>query len=92
MSFRDDVFAIVKQIPPGSVWTYKDVAAKAGRPTAYRAVGNILHANHDPAIPCHRVVRSDGTPGGYNRGAALKIALLSREGAIAATEVQALEN
>lgn len=62
--------------------TYAAVAAAAGRPRAYRAVGNILNANRDPRIPCHRVVRSDGTTGGYNRGAATKRRLLREEGAI----------
>ena len=57
------------------------MARRAGKPGAYRAVGNILNKNYDPNIPCHRVVRSDGKPGGYNRGPALKIERLSMEGA-----------
>ena len=52
--------------------TYKQVAVKAGRPRAFRAVGNILNTNYNPAIPCHRVVRSDGGMGGYNRGGVKK--------------------
>lgn len=72
MSFRDEVYAVVQKIPEGKVLTYKEVAAEAGRPNAYRAVGNILNKNYDPAIPCHRVVRSDGKAGGYNRGEAAK--------------------
>lgn len=59
--------------------TYKEVARKAGRPRAYRAVGNILHANCDPEIPCHRVIRSDGKIGGYNRGVRNKARLLEGE-------------
>ena len=62
--------------------TYKEVARLAGRPKAYRAVGNILNKNHDPAIPCHRVIRSDGKTGGYNRGTANKRELLKKEGAL----------
>jgi O6-methylguanine-DNA--protein-cysteine methyltransferase len=49
---------------------------------AYRAVGNILNKNYDPKIPCHRVVRSDGKTGGYNRGDKKKIELLKKEGVI----------
>ncbi len=78
-SFTDDVYKVVKKIPEGKVLTYKQVAEKAGRPNAFRAVGNILNKNYNPEIPCHRVVRSDGTPGGYNRGATQKIARLKQE-------------
>ncbi|MDR3558272.1 MAG: MGMT family protein [Candidatus Pacebacteria bacterium] len=48
-------------------------------PRAFRAVGNILNKNYDPTIPCHRVVRSDGTLGGYNRGAKKKMEMLKEE-------------
>jgi len=79
-SFRDKVFAVLKTIPKGSVLTYKEVATRAGNPNASRAVGRIIGTNYDPAIPCHRVIRSDGGMGGYNRGVAKKIALLKKEG------------
>lgn len=79
MNFAEKVFSVVKRIPKGSVLTYAEVAQKAGKPKAYRAVGNILNTNYDPAIPCHRVVRSDGTTGGYNRGAIKKAEILKRE-------------
>ena len=59
--------------------TYKQVAVASGRPHAYRAVGNILNKNYDPTIPCHRVIRSNGTTGGYNRGRALKAEKLENE-------------
>ena len=62
--------------------TYAEVAAAAGSPNAYRAVGSVMKYNYDPSIPCHRVVRSDGTPGQYNRGAERKEALLKQEGAL----------
>ncbi|HOF50123.1 MAG TPA: MGMT family protein [Candidatus Colwellbacteria bacterium] len=78
-SFRSKVFEIVKAIPQGETLSYKRVAELAGRPKAFRAVGNILHRNYDPSIPCHRVIRSDGTPGGYNRGSAAKIRKLREE-------------
>lgn len=59
---------MVKSIPAGSVLSYQEVARKAGRPNAARAVALIMARNFDPNIPCHRVIRSDGTLGGYNRG------------------------
>ncbi|OGZ65088.1 MAG: 6-O-methylguanine DNA methyltransferase [Candidatus Staskawiczbacteria bacterium RIFCSPHIGHO2_01_FULL_36_16] len=80
--FSEKVFKVVKQIPKGSVLAYKQVAKKAGRTKAYRAVGNILNKNYDPAIPCHRVIRSDGKIGGYNRSVSKKSALLKEEGVI----------
>lgn len=61
--------------------TYAEVARVVGKPRAYRAVGNALKKNHNPKIPCHRVIRSDGKIGGYNRGAKVKLALLKKEGA-----------
>lgn len=79
MTFADRVRGVVKNIPRGTTMTYKEVAMAAGSPGAYRAVGNILNKNYDPSIPCHRVVRSDGTPGGYNRGATQKRRLLLEE-------------
>ena len=81
--FTARVYAVVARIPKGSVLTYKEVARRAGNPRAARAVGNIMHNNPDTKkVPCHRVVRSDGTPGGYARGKAAKIAILKREGAL----------
>ena len=80
-SFKDKVYAVVRRIPRGKVLTYKEVARRAGPPRAYRAVGNILNKNHDPKIPCHRIIRSDGKVGGYNRGSRKKLALLKRESA-----------
>lgn len=67
-SFAARVRAVVAKIPKGKTMAYKEVAARAGRPGAFRAVGNIMSRNFDPKIPCHRVVRSDGRMGGYNRG------------------------
>lgn len=73
---------MVKKIPMGRVLTYKEVARRAGRPRAFRAVGNILSKNYDPEIPCHRVIRADGQVGGYNRGQKKKIELLRKERAL----------
>ena len=80
--FQEKVFNIVKKIPEGKVLTYKEVAILAGRPKAFRVVGNILNKNYDVKIPCHRVIRSDGRVGGYNRGFENKIILLKKEKAI----------
>ena len=83
MLFKEKVFKVVAQIPKGEVLTYKEVAKKAGNPKAVRAVGTILSKNFDPKIPCHRVIRSDGKMGGYNRGGvAKKLAILKKEGAL----------
>ena len=81
-TLSEKIFEITQTIPRGKTLTYKEVARRAGRPGAYRAVGNVLSTNHDPKIPCHRVIRSDGTTGGYNRGAKMKLTRLRREGAI----------
>ncbi len=70
--FADRVRDIVRKIPKGKVLTYKQVASLAGSPNASRAVGNIMKKNFDPKIPCHRVIRSNGSVGGYNRGGAKK--------------------
>ncbi len=81
--FRERVLKVVAKIPRGKTLAYKEVARRAGRPRAYRAVGNILHKNFNAKIPCHRVIRSDGRVGGYNRGGSRKKkAILKREGAI----------
>lgn len=81
-SFKEKVFLIVRKIPRGKVLSYKEVARLADSPCAWRAVGNILNKNRNPKIPCHRVIKSDGKIGGYNRGGRKKIALLSKEGVI----------
>ncbi|MBI2623487.1 MAG: MGMT family protein [Candidatus Liptonbacteria bacterium] len=78
-SFKERVYAVVAKIPRGKVLTYKEVARRAGSPDASRAVGNILAKNFNPKIPCHRVIRSDGKLGGYNRGGDLKREILERE-------------
>jgi len=80
-NFKDKVYEVVKKIPRGKVKTYKMVAKLAGRPRAFRVVGNILNKNSDfKTIPCHRVIRSDGKIGGYRYGTKRKIALLRKEG------------
>lgn len=81
-TFKNKVLRIVSGIPRGRVLTYKEVAVRAGNPRASRVVGNILSKNYDPRIPCHRVIRSDGRLGGYNRGKENKKRLLKKEKAI----------
>lgn len=79
MTFKEKVLDIVSKIPKGKTLTYKKVAEFAGSSLAHRAVGNILNKNYSPKIPCHRVVRSDGTLGGYNRGVKEKERILRKE-------------
>lgn len=80
-SFVSAVHKIVRGIRKGQVMTYGAVAEKAGFPGAARAVGSLMRQNYDPAIPCHRVVRSDGRLGEYNRGGTKrKEAILKEEG------------
>ena len=78
--FSDKVHSVVRRIPRGKTLTYAEVARRAGEPRAARGVGALMRANRDKSIPCHRVVRSDGTLGGYNnlRGRSKGI-LLQRE-------------
>ena len=81
VSFADRVRDAVKQIPRGETRSYGEVARAIGHPGAARAVGTVMKNNYDPTVPCHRVVRSDGTLGDYNRGGvAKKRALLKKEG------------
>ncbi|MDP2593658.1 MAG: MGMT family protein [bacterium] len=81
-SFAKKVLEIVRKIPKGATLSYKQTALLSGNPNAFRAVGNILKRNYNPEIPCHRVIKSDGKPGGYNRGAKLKKKKLAEEQAI----------
>ena len=82
MNFTEKVLNIVSKIPKGKTLSYKEVAEKAGSPRAFRAVGSILKQNYDPKIPCHRVIKSSGKTGEYNRGKENKIIILRREGAL----------
>jgi len=80
-SFSESVKTIVRSIPPGNTMTYQAVAKAAGSPKAARAVARIMAGNYDPTVPCHRVIRSDGRLGGYNRGGEdVKRAILNTEG------------
>lgn len=79
--FQRQVLAVVQAIPAGSTLSYQQVAARAGSPRAYRAVGSILKQNFRPDVPCHRVICADGSLGQYNRGVERKRELLIAEGA-----------
>ncbi len=78
-NFKQKVLSVVAKIPKGKVLNYKEVAKRAGRSKAYRAVGNILNKNCNPKIPCHRVICSSGKIGGYNKGVDKKKELLKKE-------------
>lgn len=93
--FQNKVYRVVSKIPKGKVLTYKKVASLAGHFKAWRAVGNLLNKNKNlyppkfsnktlasKKIPCHRVMRSDGKIGGFNRGTKEKLTLLRKEGVV----------
>lgn len=80
--FAERVRDVVRKIPKGKTMSYAQVAQRAGSPGAFRAVGTIMKHNFDITVPCHRVIRADGSVGEYNRGgSAAKLKLLKREGA-----------
>jgi|GEM_PF-3422216 len=79
--FQLQVWQALMTIPYGEVMTYKDLALKINKPKGTRAVGAANGKNPLPIIiPCHRVIQSDQTLGGYSGGLRIKIALLEREG------------
>jgi O-6-methylguanine DNA methyltransferase len=80
--FESKIYKVVQHIPKGKVSTYRAVACAAGRPAAARAVGNALNKNPFPDVPCHRVVRSDRSVGGYAHGSTKKHQRLSHEGVV----------
>lgn len=80
LPFNQKVIELMRLIPQGQVTTYK-LIAHALHCRAYRAVGNAVGANpYAPIVPCHRVVKTDGTVGKFGGGAKKKIALLRAEG------------
>lgn len=83
--FQKSVWQALRDIPAGSVCSYGDLSRQLGTPGADRAVGSANGANPICIIiPCHRVIRSDGSMGGYAYGLEMKRALLQREGALPA--------
>jgi methylated-DNA-[protein]-cysteine S-methyltransferase len=82
MSFNEKVWAVTARIPAGEVRTYGWVARELGT-KAYRAVGNALNRNpYAPAVPCHRVVGSNGSLTGFAGGLNKKSAMLVAEGVV----------
>lgn len=80
---RDALEALARTTPPGEVVTYKQLAARAGRPRAIRAAGTACATNPVPlVVPCHRVVPSSGGLGNYGGGIERKALLLELEGAV----------
>lgn len=78
--FEKKVYLAALEIPPGETRSYKWIAAKIGRPKACRAVGNALNKNpYIGTVPCHRVVRSDGSIGGFRKRVGYKRKLLKSE-------------
>jgi methylated-DNA-[protein]-cysteine S-methyltransferase len=74
------VWRLTRKIPSGKVTTYKEIAHSLGT-KAYRAVGNALHVNpYAPTVPCHRVVNSNGSVGGFASGTRKKMQMLKKEG------------
>lgn len=84
-TLQAQTYALLKTVPPGRVTTYKDLATALGS-KAYRAIGQFMRHNpYAPEVPCHRVVASDGTIGGFmgqtnGKNIRKKIALLKKEG------------
>ena len=81
MNFMEKVYNLCRKIPKGKVSTYKILSKKLNS-KAYRAVGNALNKNKSKQVSCHRVVKSSGETGGFNKGAKTKINLLKKEGII----------
>jgi AraC family transcriptional regulator of adaptative response/methylated-DNA-[protein]-cysteine methyltransferase len=80
-AFQEAVWRELRKIPPGETRSYAEIAAAIGAPKAVRAVGSANGDNHVAVlIPCHRVIRSDGTLGGYAGGLDKKRKLLAAEG------------
>ena len=79
--FQKEVYKAILDIPRGEIRSYRWVAEKIGNLRASRAVGNALNSNpYSPEVPCHRVIRSDGSIGGYAGGISKKKAILRNEG------------
>ena len=79
-AFQERVWQELRKIPPGETRSYAEIAAAAGNANAVRAAGSANGANHVPVlIPCHCVIRSDGSLGGYAYGLDIKRELLARE-------------
>ncbi|MBW3001895.1 MGMT family protein [Candidatus Woesearchaeota archaeon] len=83
-AFQKKVYSLCKKVPKGKITTYKEIGRTIGKKgQVYRAVGAALNKNpFAPVVPCHRVVKSDGSVGGFASGTRKKINLLRKEGII----------
>ena len=80
--FQEKIYSKLKRVPKGKVTSYGELAKAVGS-KAYRAVGQAMHKNpYAPKVPCHRVVCSDGSIGGFAAGVKKKIEMLAKEGII----------
>lgn len=80
-AFQRRALTRLRTVPPGSVVTYQGLAAAIGSPSSQRAIGTTMATNPLPIyVPCHRVIKSDGTIGNYGGGVARKLKLLRAEG------------
>lgn len=90
-AFQEAVWQELRRIPTGETRTYAEIAAAVGKPKAVRAAGSANGANNVAVlIPCHRVVRTDGSLGGYAYGLERKAKLLEREGAADSGQISML--
>ena|SRR3990167_6788013 len=82
--FQHQVYELVRKVPRGKVTTYKEIGKALGKDgNIYRAIGQALNKNpFTPEVPCHRVVASDGTLGGFAKGSEAKKNLLEAEGIV----------
>jgi methylated-DNA-[protein]-cysteine S-methyltransferase len=79
-AFEKKVWKMLREVPYGETRTYKWLAERIGKPQAFRAVGRALGKNPIPiVVPCHRIIESDGTLGGYSSGIDIKRRLLEME-------------
>ena len=82
-SVKDRVLEFLTKIPKGKIVTYKDIAKKLGVENGSRAIGRILNSNQEPkTFPCYKVVKSDGSLGGYSGGTKRKMSLLKHDGMV----------
>ena len=88
-AFQQRVWQALREIPAGQTASYAEIAARVGVPNGARAVAGACAANTlAVAIPCHRIIRTDGSPSGYRWGVARKRRLLEKEGAEARTRIR----
>ena len=81
MNLEQQVYKKLTQVPQGKITTYGELSKAVGLKNGQRVIGQIMKKNPYPAIiPCHRVVKSDGTVGGYAYGGDIKTNMLQKEG------------